>query len=314
MSVGAGLPPPAVPASVVIAGGTGFVGSALVSRLLALKVPSITVLSRSAQPPREGVTHVVWAPSTGERGWESCLEGAEAVINLAGAPVVSRWSTDGMAEIMASRQDATSSLVAGMERAGGKAALVSASAVGYYGSTPSGGEPMTEDSPPADDDFLADLCVSWEKAANAYSGRVVIARLGVVLGVGGGALAKMLPAFKVFAGGPVGSGSQVVSWVSLEDVVDVLITAAASPDYQGVYNLTAEKPVTMKEMAGALGKALKRPSLLPVPGAALTALYGQGARVVLEGQRVLPTRLGSEGWVWRYGEIDDVMKHVAEQA
>lgn len=214
---------------------------------------------------------------------------------------------------MASRQDATSSLVAGMERAGGTAALVSASAVGYYGSTPVGGEPMTEDSPPAADDFLADLCVSWEAAANAYSGRVVIARLGVVLGAGGGALAKMLPAFKVFAGGPVGSGDQVVSWVSLEDVVDVLITAAASPDYRGVYNLTAESPVTMKEMAGALGRALKRPSLVPVPGAALTALYGQGARVVLEGQRVLPTRLGGGGWVWRYDNIDDVMKHVAEQ-
>jgi len=298
---------------VVIAGGTGFVGSALVSRLLALNVPSITVLSRSVQPPRAGVEYVVWNPASGERSWEAALAGADAVINLAGAPVVSRWTDAGMAEIVASRNDATTSLVAGLERAGSTAALVSASAVGYYGSTPAGGEPLTEESPPAKDDFLADLCVGWEAAANAYGGRVVITRLGVVLGAGGGALAKMLPAFKVFAGGPVGSGDQVVSWVSLEDVVDVLITAAGSSDYRGVYNLTAESPVTMKEMAGALGRALKRPSWAPVPGVALTALYGEGARVVLEGQRVLPGRLGSGGWVWRYGEIDDVMTHVAEQ-
>lgn len=308
---------------VVVAGGTGFVGSRLVRALVA-DGASVTVLTRSissgAHLPR-AVTLQQWDPegSMDEAALADILRGADLVVNLCGAPVVSRWSAVGKAAILSSRVKPTSLIaraVTSLSESERPKCVVSTSAVGMYGSWPGECAVVDENGPvgPATD-FLVDVCKQWEDAAAPMidTTRLVIMRLGVVLAPGGGALARMLPVFQLGAGGPVGSGAQLVSWVHADDVVKMIIAAAERTDVAGVYNATAPAPVTMGDMSISLARALRRPCLFPVPGLALRVAFGEGAQVVLEGQRVVPKRWLSQGYDFAFPTIDEAMGAVAKE-
>lgn len=314
--------------NVVIAGGTGFIGRRLTAALLA-KGASVTVLTRfasSAAKLPQGATARVWAPDKRSAvgndwlGWQEALAGADLVVNLCGEPVVTRWNDEGRRAIVHSRVSTTNALVEAIKSLPSEKrprCMASPSAVGYYGVSPVA--EFDEAATAAKDDFLADVCVQWEKAAvdglrTVPETRLVIVRIGVVMGVGGGALERMLPVFKMFMGGPVGSGQQWVSWVHIDDVVRVFIRAGEDASMQGVYNATSPKPVTMGQLSGALAGALGRPNMFPVPGFVLQAVYGDAASVVLDGQKVLPKRLLGMGFKFEHADIDSAMKAVAKEA
>jgi len=186
--------------------------------------------------------------------------------------------------------------------------FVSSSAVGFYGSSEVA---EFDESSPSGGDFLADVCRKWEAAANeAQVDRVVIVRTGIVLAREGGALGKMLPVFQLFAGGPLGSGRQWFSWVHRDDLVGLMLEAVGNDKYQGVYNGTAPRPVRMGEMCDNLGRILGRPSWLPVPEFALQTLLGEGAIVVLEGQKVLPKRAQENGFQFKYSDIASALRNI----
>lgn len=305
---------------VVIAGGTGFVGTQLTNTLLSTDT-SVTILTRSAAtsiPP--GAQRLIWDPASPRLpSISAALANADLVVNLAGHPVISRWSDEGKQLITSSRINATSALVdaiIALDPQERPKAMASASAVGFYG--PSLDATFDETSAPADD-FLADLCVKWEDAARSRASqmpetRLSIVRIGIVMGKGGGALANMMPFFNIFLGGPVGSGDQIVSWVHIDDLVKLFIRAGEQPEMSGVYNGTAPNPVSMKSLSDALGAAMKRPSLFPVPPFVLKLAFGEGANVLLQGQRVLPNRAMRDGFEFQYPNIEDALKAVVADA
>lgn len=254
------------------------------------------------------------------------LEGRDAVVHLAGENVAQRWSAAAKRAIRESRVLGTRNLVAGLracaERSGTESAgpgaepaagegrppaLVSASAVGYYGAH--GEEPLDEEAP-AGSDFLAQVCAAWEAEARAASElgmRTVQVRIGVVLDRDGGALEKMLPPFRLGLGGPVASGRQFVSWVHPDDIFGIVRAALADERWSGPVNATAPEPATNRELSRALGRALGRPALIPVPGVALRALYGEMAQVVTGGARVLPAKPLMLGYEFRHPHLDEAL-------
>src|SRR4051794_20194125 len=280
------------PMRVTITGATGRIGRLLVDELLA-RGDEVTVLSRSPEKARTalpGVEAVAWNPASGPAPAEA-LAGRDGVVHLAGEDVAQRWSEDAKQRIRDSRELGTRHLVAGLEHADPRPrVLVAASAVGYYG--PRGDEPVDEDTPPGDD-FLAQVCVAWEREA-ARAGelglRVVHVRTGVVLDRAGGALAKMLPFFRLGIGGPVAGGRQYLAWVHREDVVGIQLAALAGDAWSGAVNAAAPEPATNREFSRALGRALNRPAVAPVPGLAVRILYGEMAEIVTGGQRAVPRR------------------------
>ncbi|HEX6021949.1 MAG TPA: TIGR01777 family oxidoreductase [Solirubrobacter sp.] len=232
------------------------------------------------------------------------LEGRDAVVHLAGEPVAQRWTADARRRILESREQGTRRLVEALEGTGVKA-LISASAVGYYGTTTN--ERLTEDAPPGDD-FLAQVCVAWEREAQrAKAQRVVNVRTGVLLDKQGGALAKMLLPFRLGLGGPVAGGDQYMPWIHIDDVVGIYL-AALDNDWSGPVNATAPEPVTNKEFGKALGRALKRPAVLPTPGLAIRLLYGEMAVIVTEGQRAVPDRTLSLGYRFQHPDLDEALR------
>ena len=293
---------------VIVTGGTGFIGSKICENLVA-KGHEVVLFTRDASRSRDHlhpkIVVVSWAPGA---SWESWISGAGAIVNLAGENIAQRWTDAAKRRIAASRVDAAERLCAAIAKAPVKpSVLVNAAAVGYYG--PHGDETLDEDSPPGTD-FLATTCVAWEEAARkaeALGVRVALIRTGVVLG-DGGALAKMLPPFKAFAGGPVGSGRQWMSWIHRDDLVALFAFALQNEAARGPINGTAPNPVTMKEFAGALGRALHRPSLIPVPAAAVRALLGEMATVVLDGQRAIPRKALSLGFTFRFPEVGPALR------
>lgn len=293
---------------VAITGATGLIGRRLV-RELRERGDEVTVLSRSPdRAERElGVTAVGWDPA-GEPAPPAALEGRDAVVNLLGENVAQRWTARARREIRDSRELGTRNLVAGMarlERA--PAALVSSSAVGYYGSRRD--EQVLEGDPPGDG-FLADVCVAWElEAARAeeLGVRVVLLRTGVLLDASGGALAKMLPPFRMGVGGPVAGGRQYVPWIHGDDLTGLQMTALDDVAWSGPFNASAPEPATNRELSKALGRALHRPAVLPVPGAALRALYGEMAEIVTGGQRAVPARALEHGYRFRRPQLDDAL-------
>lgn len=297
---------------VVVAGGTGFIGSKLWESLLA-KGHDVVLLTRDASRSRDHihpkVRVVSWAPGA---AWESWVDGAGAIVNLAGETLAQRWTETAKSRILSSRLEATEKLCAAIQKAVLKpSVLVNASAVGIYG--PRGDETLSEDAPPGSD-FLATTCVSWEEAAKKAEPlgvRVALVRTGVVLGREGGALAKMLPPFKAFVGGPIGRGSQFLSWIHRDDLVGLYVFALENPRVEGPLNGTAPNPVTMKEFAAALGHALHRPSFLPVPAPAVRLLFGEMATVVLDGQRVVPKKAETLGFPFRFPRVDAALQDVA---
>jgi uncharacterized protein len=288
---------------IAIAGATGFVGSRLVERLQT-QGHEILILTRNPQQAstRFPQAQVVGYNPIGSGEWQQSISGCDAVINLAGEPIAEkRWTSAQKQTILDSRHIGTQKIVEAINSASVKPqVLINASAIGYYGTSET--SKFTETSP-AGNDFLAEVCTKWETAAQAVtvSGtRLVILRLGIVLGENGGALGKMLAPFSAFVGGPIGSGKQWFSWIHRDDLVKMIIAAIEDPQMQGVYNATAPNPVTMTDFAATLGTVMNRPSWLPVPNFALEALLGEGAIVVLQGQQVVPTHPLAQGFEFQY--------------
>ena len=287
---------------ILVTGGTGFLGGPLVEALRADGHDVVVLTRRPARGPGE----VQWAPAAGLDVWARAFEGAGAVINLAGEPIAEgRWTTTRKRAILASRLEATSGVVAALRAAGASGAvLLSGSAIGYYG-TP-GNEPLDESSP-GGNDFLATVCREWEHEALEASdlARVVLLRTGLVLARGGGALPQLALPFHLFAGGPLGSGRQVMSWIHRDDWVAMVRWALANASVRGPLNVTAPAPVTNREMASAIGRALHRPSFVPAPAFALRLALGEMAdAMILNGQRVLPRVAQQNGFAFRYESID----------
>ncbi|MEB3333885.1 MAG: TIGR01777 family oxidoreductase [Cyanobacteriota bacterium] len=288
----------------LLLGCSGFVGRELVPFLLNLG-HELTLVSRRRQPfphLEGGRLHCLQLDPSDPSSWESpqlrnALAAAEGVVNLAGEPIADRrWSESQKQRLRDSRLLTTRALVQAMaELASPPKVLVNASAVGVYGSSE---ETRFVESSPAAMDFLGQLCQDWEAAAfDAPQGcRVVVLRLGIVLGSDGGALAKMLPVFRAGFGGPVGSGQQWMSWIQRHDLCRLIASALEEATYQGIYNAVAPEPVRMADFARNLGEVLGRPSLLPVPAPLLKVMLGDGAAVVLEGQHVRPQRLLEQGF------------------
>ncbi|NJL48375.1 MAG: TIGR01777 family protein [Leptolyngbyaceae cyanobacterium SM2_5_2] len=302
---------------IVVTGATGFVGVRLVERLQE-DGHTVVALTRSAAHGRKvfpeiafpGVEIVEYSPL--ESGaWQSVLLGCDGVVNLAGAPISERWSDTHKQDIMDSRKVGTEKLVEALAQANPRPGVwVNASAIGYYGTSETA--TFDETSAPIADDFLSKVCQAWETAAQPvkdYGARLVILRLGIVLGMGG-AVAKMLTPFRMFAGGPIGSGRQWFSWIHRDDLVNLILQALNDPQMQGVYNATAPNPVRMAEFCKTLGKVLNRPSWLPVPDLVLETILGDGAQVVLEGQQVLPQRTEATGFQYQYSQVKDALVNV----
>jgi uncharacterized protein len=300
---------------VVVTGATGLIGRALIGALRE-RGDEVVALARDADRARAalggGVEAQAWPRPTDDPPPESALAGADAVVNLMGEPVAQRWTAQAKQAIRESRVAGTRQLVGGLlalapERRPGT--LVSQSATGFYG--PRHEERLTEDSP-AGTDFLAGVVVAWEREALNAEGelRVALTRTGVVLSPEGGALAKMLPFFRLGIGGPVAGGRQYVPWIHLDDVVGALLFCLENPQVSGPVNLTAPEPVTNAALSRTLGRVLRRPAVLPVPAIALNVLYGEMAQIVTTGQRVLPARLEQSGYAFRYPELEAALRDV----
>lgn len=288
-------------------GATGRIGSHLVAALKA-RGDEVTVLSRDPGRASErlGVEAMEWDPVVGAP-LES-LVGRDGVVHLAGEDVAQRWSKDAKQRILGSREDGTRSIVHGIFDAKPRPkVLVCASASGYYGQR--GDEPVDEAQPPGRD-WLADVCVRWESQADTakLGMRVVKVRTGIVLDAEGGALAKMLPPFKAGLGGPIGGGKQYMPWIHLDDLVGIYLAALDSPDFAGPINASAPNPVTNKEFSQALGRALHRPAVAPVPGFTIKAMYGAMAQIVLTGVRMVPGRAAELGYEFAHPDIDEALR------
>jgi uncharacterized protein (TIGR01777 family) len=288
--------------NIVVTGGTGFIGSSLIP-LLRLEGHDVVLLTRDPEkaPPVGGVTRVRWDGVT-QGDWAVHVQRADAVINLAGESIGGgRWTPSRKERIVASRINATRALLESIRRGEKRPSLfINSSAVGYYGPVESGD--VTEDHPPGRG-FLADLCLRWEQQALAVGElgpRVVILRTGVVVGKKGGALERMLPPFRLYAGGPVGSGKQWLPWVHRDDVGGAILFALGNTALSGPVNVVAPESVDMRSFCAALGGALSRPSWLPVPALALRAALGEMADMILTGQRVVPAKLLALGYRFRY--------------
>ncbi len=295
---------------VAVSGSAGLVGSGVVAVLVAAGHEVVRLVRRV---PADGEKAVRWDPAKGEVD-AAGLEGLDAVVHLAGENVGSgRWTPARKAAIRDSRVAGTRLLcdaVAGLARPPGT--LVCASAIGYYGDR--GEETLTEESPPGTG-FLAGVCREWEAASEttARSGiRVVTLRIGVVLSANGGALSRMLPLFRAGLGGVMGTGKQYMSWISLDDLVGIVLHALACPDLRGPVNAVAPAPVTNREFTAVLGKALSRPAPLPVPAFALRLAVGRemADALLLASARVVPRRLEETGYRFRFPEIGEALRHL----
>lgn len=311
---------------VTVTGATGMIGPRVVASLRA-RGDEVTVLSRNPeraqsrleQPtrpplPRDGSSGTLetmrWDLSR-EPAPSAALAGREAVVHLAGENVAQRWTASAKQAIRESRMIGTRHLVQGLAPLGDAerpSVLVSASAIGYYGAH--GDEPIDEEAP-AGGDFLAQACSAWEaeaETAKQYGVRVVRVRTGVVLDRDGGALGKMLTPFKLGVGGPVAGGRQYISWIHPDDLVGIVLAAIDSEQWQGPVNATAPEPQRNRDFSKALGHALHRPSMLPVPGAALALLYGEMSEIVTTGARVLPARALVLGYEFRHPQLGSALR------
>ena len=289
---------------VTLTGATGLIGPELV-KLLRARGDEVTVLTRDPEKARgalAGVDAVAWVDPEGEPAPAAALEGRAVVVHLAGEPVAQRWSDEVKARIHSSRELGTRNLVASLDDG---QALVSSSGVGYYG--PHGDERLDEQTP-AGSDFLAGVCVAWEREAHEAPGRVVCVRTGIVLSSDGGALEKMLPFFKAGVGGPVAGGRQYMPWIHLDDLAGIYMRAIDDPSWSGPVNGSAPEPVTNKAFSKALGKVLRRPVFAPVPKLAIKTLYGEMAEIVVGGQRAVPVRTTELGYEFRHTDLEPALR------
>lgn len=291
---------------ILMTGGTGFVGSFLTARLFR-DGHEVTILTRSDSEEKAGPRNALFlrGDPTIPGPWQQAVRNYDVIINLAGASIFSKWTPQQKKAIRESRVSTTRNIVEAMNVSPAKTAtLLSASAVGYYGFH--GDEELTEEAPPGDD-FLAAVAKEWEKEAfkaREKGVRVVITRFGIVLGPHGGALDQMIPLFKKFVGGPLGSGRQWFSWVHVDDLTAAFSFLLSHPELSGPFNVCSPIPVRNRELARALGRALHRPSFIPAPGFMIRLVLGEFGSVILKGQRVMPRRLLESGFIFRYPEIE----------
>ena len=291
---------------IVLTGGTGFIGAPLAQALVE-KGHEVTILTRQALASGRGKNpaFVAWSQDGGA-AWKQALRECGAVINLAGEPIAARrWTPEQKQRIRDSRVVTTRNLVEALREQGARPGVfLGASAVGFYG--PRGDEPLGEGAPPGPG-FLAKTCQAWEaetRRAEGVAGRTVLLRIGVVLGRGGGALAKMVPPFKMFAGRPLGSGRQWMPWVHQADIIGLALFLLEHPSAAGPINATAPNPERMRDFCKTLGRVLHRPSWAPVPAPVLRLMLGEMADMLLTGQRVIPEAAQKLGYRFRFPSLE----------
>lgn len=295
---------------VLLSGASGFIGRALCDALL-IRGEEVVGLTRNPERARDTDPRVAW------HAWEPTLErppaaafsGVDGVINLLGEKINQRWTETAKRRIMASRRSGTHNLVAAIASLEHKpAVLVSQSAIGYYGNR---GATIVDESSAAGDGFAAEVTEEWEKAAREIESvglRLVVVRTGHVLDSGGGMLAQLLRPFRFGVGGPIAGGGQYMSWIHIEDEVGILLWALEDKRVSGVLNATAPNPVTNRELSEALGRALGRPAVIPVPGLALDLIFGREFAAVLKGgQRALPQRALDLGYEFQHPDLEEAL-------
>ncbi|MBP7763744.1 MAG: TIGR01777 family oxidoreductase [Syntrophaceae bacterium] len=296
---------------IFMTGGTGFVGTSLTRQLIdqGHTVTVLTHVPAGSESVLPGRSWLIGDPNV--RGeWQNTVGGHDVIINLAGASIFSRWTDEQKKILRASRINTTRHLVEALPDDARHVTLLSTSAVGYYGFHED--EELAEDAP-AGKDFLAKLACDWEKealCAKDKGARVVITRFGIVLGPGGGALGQMIPLFKFFLGGPLGSGRQWFSWVHMADLTAAFLFLLAHPEISGPVNVCSPRPVRNRDLGKAIGRVLHRPSFLPAPGFMIRIILGEFGSVLLKGQRVVPRRLLEAGFSFSYPHIDGALKSI----
>ncbi len=327
---------------IVLAGGTGFIGRALRARLLEAGHELVVLTRRAGAGENEHEKFIPW-DGKGPGDWVACLDGADAVINLAGENIAAkRWTPSRKQEILESRINATRAIVQAINAVRHKPSLlINASAVGYYGPCPRSSRKADKDRPnfqnleidkywdgddpdlelteksPQGEGFLAETCARWEaeaRKAEPLGVRVILARLGPVLGENGGMLAKMLPPFRYFLGAPLGTGRQWIPWVHRDDVTESFLFLLGRQDLSGSVNIVAGAPVTLNEFCRALAKVLRRPCWPPVPSFFLRMLMGEMAAIVLSSQKVMPERLLNAGYRPRHRDLAAAISGILKKA
>ena len=288
---------------ILLLGCTGFIGKSLIPKLIS-EGHELCLISRKntnqlkINCPFEKISFLKLNLAK-EKSWEDInllnqLQSCEGIINLSGEPITDkRWSEEQKLEIENSRINTTSYLMQSLRKNKiNPKVIINASAIGFYGTSL---DKVFDETSPCGEDFLANLCRKWEDAAyqKPFFTRLAILRIGIVLGVNGGALGKMLPIFKVGLGGPIGDGNQWMSWIHIEDLCNIIVNGIKDKKYSGIINAVSPQPVKMKEFSSVLAKCLKRPNLLPVPGATLKLILGDGARLLLEGQNIKSIKLNN---------------------
>lgn len=294
---------------VILTGGTGFIGRRLTQRLVQ-KGWQVCVLTRDPEKASKGgVPRVQYLPWGRVEIWKEELDGAEAIVNLAGEPVAQRWTPEIKERIQNSRIGTLKSLenvMTGMRKR--PRTLISASAIGYYGSR--GDEDLTERSAPGEG-FLPETCVKWESVIadfEQYGLRTAWIRIGIVLGTEGGALARLLPLYKFGGGGPIGDGTQWMSWIHITDLVELFVFALENRHVDGALNGTAPSPVRNRDFSSVLAKAVSRPAFLSVPAFGLKLAFGEMASLLVESQKVLPKRTQEEGYSFQFTELESALR------
>ena len=288
---------------ILLLGCTGFIGKSLIPKLISdghelclISRKNINQLKINSSFEKIAFLKLNLAQ---EKNWNDInllnqLKSCDGIINLCGEPITDkRWSEEQKLEIEKSRINTTSNLMKNLKKNKiNPKVIINASAIGFYGTSL---DKIFDETSPGGEDFLAKLCKNWEEAAaqKPFFTRLVILRIGIVLGVNGGALGKMLPIFKVGLGGPIGDGNQWMSWIHIDDLCDIIVNAIKDKKYSGIINAVSPEPVKMREFSSTLAQCLKRPNLLPVPGATLKLILGDGAKLLLEGQKIKSIKLNN---------------------
>ncbi len=302
---------------ILVTGGTGFIGTRLCNRLLN-SGHSLTLTSRNIQYAKNKfpakIEWIEWNALQQEFPADKLPNSLDGIVNLMGENLANkRWSLAQKNKLKASRIQSTQKLISALTQKNFQPSFfIQASAIGFY---PVNQSTSLDENSPKGQDFLSDLCSAWEQTLSALSDSVrkVVLRIGVVLGTEGGAMNKMLLPFRLGLGGPVGNGQQMMSWIHLDDLAKIIETAVEDSSYRGTFNAVSPHPVSNREFTQALGKGLKRPTLLPVPPLALRLIMGEMAGLVLDGQSILPKALEQKNFPFDHPHIEEAVAHLLQK-